>query len=173
MEHCSFRGGSHRRSGCHCPASLGESVTVLVRPERLAVIRKLVSGPSVRRHHSFRRTSQPRSQIRLTCSGSHQDLSTQAAFASVQSLPRWVVPLLNGVDHVDVLRAHFGRRSCAAATIAVEARALPQDGFIQIVVISPGALGAGPGESIARYATRIHMQVHPEEQNLLWSKLCS
>src|SRR5207245_8437310 len=33
----------------------------------------------------------------------------KAALQAVQSLPRYVVPLLNGVDHVEVLRTHFGR----------------------------------------------------------------
>jgi len=37
----------------------------------------------------------------------NKDLQLETALQAVQSLPRCIVPLLNGVDHVEVLRAHF------------------------------------------------------------------
>jgi len=49
----------------------------------------------------------------------------------VQSLPRCIVPLLNGVDHVEVLRAHFGRDRVLPATIAVEAEKIAPGRFVQ------------------------------------------
>jgi 2-dehydropantoate 2-reductase len=45
----------------------------------------------------------------------------KTALQAVQSLPRCIVPLLNGVDHIEFLRAHFGRHRVLPATIAVEA----------------------------------------------------
>ena len=49
----------------------------------------------------------------------------------MQSLPRCIVPLLNGVDHVEVLRAHFGRDRVLPATIAVEAEKIAPGRFVQ------------------------------------------
>src|SRR2546429_7266999 len=84
-------------------ASLGEGVTVLVRPERL---------PGYPANLSVER-------------------QLKTALQAVQSLPRCIVPLLNGVDHVEVLRAHFGRDRVLPATIAVEAERIAPGRFVQ------------------------------------------
>ena len=45
----------------------------------------------------------------------------EEALASVDCVPRMTIPLLNGVDHIAVLRARFGHDHVVPATIAVEA----------------------------------------------------
>jgi 2-dehydropantoate 2-reductase len=53
------------------------------------------------------------------------------ALQSVRCVPRCVVPLLNGVDHVEVLRRPFGRNRVVRGTIAVEAENIAPGNFVQ------------------------------------------
>jgi 2-dehydropantoate 2-reductase len=55
----------------------------------------------------------------------------ETALEVVRTLPGCVVPLLNGVDHVAVLRARFGREHVVPGTIAVEAEKIAPGRFIQ------------------------------------------
>jgi len=48
-------------------------------------------------------------------------ISTASCARNCKQSPRHVVPLSNGVDHVEVLRKRFGKESVIPATIAVEA----------------------------------------------------
>ena len=57
------------------------------------------------------------------------------ALARVQATPALVVPLLNGLEHLDVLRARFGAERVAAAVIRIESDR-PSAGVI--VQTSPG-----------------------------------
>jgi 2-dehydropantoate 2-reductase len=53
----------------------------------------------------------------------------RTALERVRGRPRLVLPLLNGLDHIPVLRAHFGEESVVAGTIRVEADR-PRSGFV-------------------------------------------
>ncbi len=74
----------------------------------------------------------------------------QTALQAVQSLPRCIVPLLNGVDHVEILRARFGRDRVLPATIAVEAeklspgRFVPRSPFVNLNLALGGEQVLGP-----------------------------
>jgi len=54
-----------------------------------------------------------------------------------------IIPLLNGIDHVDLLRVRFGHDAVVPATIAVEARACCRwSDRAAFSICSPGALNA-------------------------------
>jgi len=80
-----------------------------------------------------------------------------------------VVPLLNGVDHVDVLRGSYPR--VAAATIQVESERVPplrvrqRSPFLRIDIA-----GAEPVAEAVRSAG-IECVTHADERTLLWQKL--
>lgn len=91
--------------------------------------------------------------------------------------PRLVVPLLNGVDHMAVLRERFGTDVVRAAVIRV-ASDRPRTG--EIVHTSPGVRCdvAGPEEGLvaglAGVLRRVGFEVRTgaSEADVLWGKLC-
>ncbi len=100
----------------------------------------------------------------------------EAALEVVDAMPAIVVPLLNGVDHIQVLRSRFGHDRVVPATIAVEAERTDAGHFVQR---SPARLAiAASGEAMLK-ATVAGLQnlgfvCHfvANEHTLLWSKLC-
>ena len=101
----------------------------------------------------------------------------QSALEAVQLSPGCVVPLLNGVDHIAVLRTRFGRERVVPATIAVEAERIAPGRFIQRSPFVRLNL-AGSGEpllgAIVGQLGNLGFTCHfvPNEQTLLWGKLC-
>jgi 2-dehydropantoate 2-reductase len=93
------------------------------------------------------------------------------------SLPGCVVPLLNGVDHIGMLRARFGDDRVVPATIAVEAERISPGRFVQrspvirfnLAVSGEPLLGAIIGQ-LGNLG--FVCQFIPNEQTLLWGKLC-
>jgi 2-dehydropantoate 2-reductase len=84
-------------------ASLGEDVTVLVRPERL---RGYPTNLSLERPSGIV-TAPAKVAVALASPVDVLWIATKTyqlktALEAVQSLPRYIVPLLNGVDHVEV-----------------------------------------------------------------------
>jgi ketopantoate reductase len=113
-------------------ASLGEDVTVLVRPEKLP---GYPTNLSVERP-SGAITAPAQAAATLTKPVDVLWIATKTyqlktALRAVQSLPLCIVPLVNGVDHVEVLRAHFGRDRVLPAAIAVEAERVGPGRFVQ------------------------------------------
>src|SRR5438876_2587369 len=101
-------------------ASIGEVVTVLVRPERLPnypanLSAERPSGTITAPTKVVATLANPVEVLWIAT----KTYQLNTALESVQSLPRNVVPLLNGVDHAEVLRARFGRDRVLPATIAV------------------------------------------------------
>jgi 2-dehydropantoate 2-reductase len=106
----------------------------------------------------------------------------ETALAAVQSLPRCVVPLLNGVDHVEMLRAHFGHDRIGddrvlPATIAVEAEKLAPGRFLQRSPFVNLNLAASGEPLLGTIVARLRdlgftCRFIQNEQTLLWSKLC-
>ena len=89
--------------------SLGEDVILIVRSEKLA---DYPHSLTLERPSSTI-TAPAKVAARLTEFADVLWISTktyqlEAALAAVESVPGIVVPLLNGVDHVAVLRARFG-----------------------------------------------------------------
>jgi 2-dehydropantoate 2-reductase len=159
-------------------ASLGEEVTVVVRPG------KLVSYPAnlLLERPSGSITAPVKAVAALTGAVDVLWIATktyqlQTALEAVQLSPGCVVPLLNGVDHVAVLRARFGSARVAPATIAVEAERIAPGRFIQRSPFVRFNLAASLqplwGGIIGQLGNLgFACQFIANEQTLLWGKLC-
>ncbi|MGA2352891.1 MAG: 2-dehydropantoate 2-reductase [Terriglobales bacterium] len=161
-------------------ASLGEEVTVVVRPEKLAsypadltLERPSGSASITAPAKSVSSLTEPVDVLWIAT----KTYQLETALQTVQASPRCVMPLLNGVDHVAALRARFGNERVVPATIAVEAEKLAPGRFIQrspfvrLNLASSGEALLGP---IVRQFTNLGFtcQFIANEQTLLWSKLC-
>jgi len=88
-----------------------------------------------------------------------------------------IIPLLNGIDHVDLLRSRFGHDRVVPATIAVESERIAPAG--QIVQRSPFArlaLSMTGQRRLAGVADRLRhagftCEFQADEKTMLWSKL--
>jgi 2-dehydropantoate 2-reductase len=103
----------------------------------------------------------------------------EAALARVHVTPRLVLPLLNGLDHLDQLRDRFGADRVAAGVIRIESDR-PAPGVI--VQTSPScridmATGRAALEpELASLAARLEtagipVRVQDDERRVMWSKL--
>jgi 2-dehydropantoate 2-reductase len=100
------------------------------------------------------------------------------ALDRVQTPPALVVPLLNGLEHLEVLRARFGAQRVAAAVIRIESDR-PSAGVI--VQSSPGVrvdMAGPPGRADALEAAAvllrgagIEARIGDSEARVMWSKL--
>jgi 2-dehydropantoate 2-reductase len=103
----------------------------------------------------------------------------EAALERIHVAPALVVPLLNGLDHVQRLRQHFAAESVAAATIRIEAdrpargRIVHTSPFLRVEVASRYAAAAAALERVATMlqAAEIPAQLGASEPQILWSKL--
>jgi 2-dehydropantoate 2-reductase len=178
MEHAVLGAGAIGGLVGTAVASLGEGVTVLVRPERL---------PGYPANLSLERPSgavTAPAKVATTLSNSVDVLwiatktyQLKTALQAVQSLPRYIVPLLNGVDHVEVLRGHFGRDRVLPATIAVEAEKIAPGRFVQRSPFVNLNLAASGEQVLGAIVARLRdleftCRFIQNEQTLLWSKLC-
>lgn len=159
-------------------ASLGESVTLIVRPERL---------PGYPAELSLERpsgaiTAPAKAAVTLSSPVDVLWIATktyqlQTALQAVQAVPRFIVPLLNGIDHVEILRAQFGRDSVLPATIGVEAERIAPGRFVQRSPFVNLNLASSGEELLGALVARLRdigftCKFIPNEQTLLWSKLC-
>jgi 2-dehydropantoate 2-reductase len=159
-------------------SSLGEDVTVVVRPEKLA------SYPA---NLTLERPTAPLSAPAKAIATltelvdvlwiATKTYQLQAALEAVQVSPRCVIPLLNGVDHVAVLRARFGQERVVPGTIAVEAERAAPGRFIQrspVVRLNLAASGEPLLGAIIGQLGNLGFACRfiPNEQTLLWGKLC-
>ena len=159
-------------------SSLGEDVTVVVRPETLPsypanLTLERQSGTLTAPAKAVATLSEPVDVLWI----STKTYQLNSALNSVQSSPGCVLPLLNGVDHVAALRRRFGPKRVIAATIAVEAEKLGPGRFIQrspFVRLNLASSGEGIwGAIVAKLANvGFTCQFIQNEQTLLWSKLC-
>jgi 2-dehydropantoate 2-reductase len=102
-----------------------------------------------------------------------------AALNRVQAPPRLVVPLLNGLDHIALLRDRFGPGAVAAASIRIEAHR-PEAGVIvqtsPFLRIDLAADDPAMRPAIERFAATLQAagipaEIGPSEAQILWSKL--
>src|SRR5208337_4573482 len=160
-------------------SSLGEDVTVVVRPEKLpshpgnlVLERVSVSGSLTAPAKAVATLTEP-VDVLWIATKTYQLLT---ALDAVQVLPGCVVPLLNGVDHVAVLRARFGREHVVPGTIAVEAERIAAGRFIQRSPIVRFNLAASLEPLLGPIVARLgdfgfNCQFIANEQSLLWGKL--
>jgi 2-dehydropantoate 2-reductase len=159
-------------------ASLGERVTVLVRPERLLgypanLSLERPSGTITAPAKVATTLSSPVDVLWIAT----KTYQLKTALQAVQSLPSSIVPLLNGVDHVELLRADFGRDRVLPATIAVEAEKIAPGRFVQRSPFVNLNLAASGEQVLGAIVARLRdleftCRFIQNEQTLLWSKLC-
>jgi len=157
---------------------LGEDVTLVVRPAKLANFPRQLTLDQP--NGSITTEAHPVS--RLTGSVDVLWVATKtyqldAALESVAGEAGIVVQLLNGVDHVAVLRARFGDRAVVPATIAVEADRLDdghyaQRGLVRLSVVASGQSVLGPLLNNLQERLGFVCRFVENEQTLLWTKLC-
>jgi len=159
-------------------ASFGEGVTVVVRPERLPGYPATLSVErptgTITAPAKVAATLPNPVDVLWIATKTYQ-LTT--ALEAVQSMPRYVVPLLNGVDHVELLRARFDNDRVLPATIAVEAEKIAPGRFVQrSPFVNLNLVGSGEqvlGAIVARLGDlQFTCRFIENEQTLLWSKLC-
>ena len=88
-----------------------------------------------------------------------------------------IVPLLNGVDHVVALRARYGNERVVPGTIAVEAESAAPGRFIQRSPVVRLNLATSGEPLLGTIVGRLGnlgfaCRFIPNEQTLLWGKLC-
>ena len=158
--------------------SLGEDITVIVRPEKLAgypgtLSLERSSGTITAPAKAVARLTQPVDVLWIAT----KTYQLQAALDAVESAPNTVVPLLNGVDHVAALRSRYGHDHVVPATIAVEAERLAPGRFLQRSPFVRLNLAASAGPLLGAIVVRLTnlgftCQLILNEQTLLWGKLC-
>jgi 2-dehydropantoate 2-reductase len=103
----------------------------------------------------------------------------EVALERIDSDPELVVPLLNGLDHMRVLRMRFGSGRVAAGTIRVEAHRPAAGHVIQTspmlrveLASDDPIIGAKlPGLAAALDRAGVPVEIGPSEAQILWSKL--
>ncbi len=102
----------------------------------------------------------------------------EAALARVQAQPRLVVPLLNGLDHLAVLRARFGPAAVAASIRIESDRPRPgvivqTSAFLRIDLASDDPRRRPMLAALAEQleAARVPARVLDSEAQVIWSKL--
>jgi 2-dehydropantoate 2-reductase len=159
-------------------ASLGEEVTVLVRAENLSsypanLSLERPSGPLTASAKAAVVLTEPVDVLWIAT----KTYQLHSALEKVKLSPRCLVPLLNGIDHVAVLRAHFQEEQVVPGTIAVEAEKLAAGRFIQrspFVRLNLASSGEPLLGAVIAQLVKLEFSCRfiPNEQTLLWGKLC-
>lgn len=165
-------------------ANAGHAVTLLVRPgrrdlypERIRVLSELLGNFEA----PVRVVDRLDEQVDVVWIA----VKAPALESALDTIPPEVlvdvvlVPLLNGVDHIQLLRARYGGESVLPGTIRVEAeRAEPGrvkhlSAFAD-VQISPNPATRGRAESLCDELrdAGLGCEVRDDETTMLWSKLC-
>jgi 2-dehydropantoate 2-reductase len=156
--------------------SLGEDVTVIVRPDKLSTYPKMLtlerpSGTVTAPAHAVTDLGDAVDVLWIAT----RTFQLQAALDHVRAVPTHIVPLLNGVDHIAVLRSRYGHDRVIPATIAVEAERLAPGRFVQRSPVQLNvASSAEPflGGVISRLCDlAFTCEFVENEKTLLWRKL--
>ncbi len=156
-------------------------VTVLARAETVAAIER--DGITVESVVLGNFTARPRAVERMSREVevlvvATKAMTLRAAIERMDAPPGFVVPLLNGLDHVALLRERFGERA-VAGTIRVESdrpepgRIVQTSPFLRVELASDTPDVAARLEPFAELLSRsgIPTTVGSSEAQVLWSKL--
>lgn len=129
-------------------------------------------------------TARPRAQDTLAAPPAVLIVATKAsgldaALERIATAPQLVVPLLNGLDHMAVLRERFGPRHTAAGSIRIESdRPAPgvivqTSKFLRVDLAADHPIPHALLEPLAERlrAAGIPVRIGPNEAQILWSKL--
>ena len=163
-------------------ARAGEKVVVVAQEPTAAKINSDGLAVESVRLGSF--TARPPARASLDAEGTTLIVATKAAgltasLERIVGLPQLVVPLLNGLDHMEVLRARFGPGRVAAGTIRIESDR-PSPGvivqtspFLRVDLAADDASLRPRLEVLAARLERAEVpaRVEDSEKQILWSKL--
>jgi len=161
-------------------AHQGEQVTLLLRPESLAqhpgYLR--LEGPTGNFEAPVRIDAELREPVDVlwvTVKAYQLVAALQAVLRNGSSIGT-IVPLLNGIDHVTLLRSGFDPKGVVPGTIAVESERVAPGHIIQRSPFARLALSAigerqlkGVAERLRRAGLSCEFQT--DEKTMLWSKL--
>jgi 2-dehydropantoate 2-reductase len=163
-------------------ARAGEETVIVAREETAEIIGR--AGVSVSSVRLGEFVAHPRAASSLTAAPDALIVATKAtglaaALGLIEAEPALVVPLLNGIDHMALLRSRFGAGTVAAGVIRIESDR-PQPG--RIVQTSPSVRvdlatdDAALAPAVQRLAAaldraEVPVQIGPSEAQVLWSKL--
>jgi 2-dehydropantoate 2-reductase len=163
-------------------ARAGEDVVVVAREETARLIAE--NGLQVRSVRLGDFTAHPTAAAKVSEPPDVLIVATKAigldsALARVKSEPGLVIPLLNGLDHLPLLRRHFAADSVAAGTIRIESdrpapgKIVQTSPFLRIDLAADESdlhrRLAGPAERLER--AEIPVRIGPSEAQILWTKL--
>jgi 2-dehydropantoate 2-reductase len=161
-----------------CLAHIGESITLVVRPETLTVHppRLQLESPfgNWTEDANWAASVPPCDVLWLTIKATQLD-SALRSITNVGQI-RSVVPLLNGLDHLDVLRSKFGADRVIPATIAGEFERLSVSHFVHRTPFAVLKISARGGELLQPVTDRLQRlgitcNFIDDEPTLMWSKL--
>jgi 2-dehydropantoate 2-reductase len=161
-----------------CLARCGDSVTMVVRPESLANYPKHIQLESAFGNFTvpvaLASTVPAADVLWITVKATQLD-SALASFTNADSVGT-IVPLLNGIDHLEMLRARYGPARLIAATIAVETeRVAPghivhRTPFARLNIASAGRNRLGTTvEALQKIG--FECRFIDDEATLMWSKI--
>ena len=161
-----------------CLAHSGDSVTMVVRPESLAKYPEQLQLESAFGNFTVAvalASIVPAADVLWITVKATQLDSALASFTNGDSVGA-IVPLLNGIDHLSLLRARYGASRVIAATIAVETeRVAPghivhRSPFARLNVSSAGRNQlATPVAALQKLGFECHFI--DDEATLMWSKI--
>jgi len=161
-----------------CLARSGASVTMVVRPESLAHYPEQLQLESAFGNFTVpvsRAAEVPPADVLWIAVKATQLAAALTSFTKPESVSA-IVPLLNGVDHLALLRARYGGERVIAATIAVESeRVSPghivhRSPFANLNMSSTGRTLLGPTlDELQKMGFACRFIDH--EPTLMWSKL--
>lgn len=163
-------------------ARAGEDVTVVAREPTAEVIKRHGIDVSSALLGDF--TARPRATAKLVepveiLIVATKSMGLDAALTRIRAGADVVVPLLNGLDHMDLLRHRFGARRVAAGTIRIEsdrpriAAVLQSSPAVRVELATDGIQLADALRWLAATLgmAGIPAQVGESEAQILWSKL--
>ena len=163
-------------------ARAGEDVTVVARPQTAQLIdRRGISVDSVR-FGKF--SARPAATAELGTPVTFLLVATKAttldgALRRIETQPQLVVPLLNGLDHMALLRERFGNERVAAGSIRIEADR-PEPGLVvhsspflrvDLATDDPALAPAVTELRALLERAQVPAQIGASEAQVLWSKL--
>jgi 2-dehydropantoate 2-reductase len=163
-------------------AHAGEDVVVVARGETADVIARdgidvhsVRLGDFIARPAAVPTLDQPAAVLIVATKA----VGLDAALERIESVPGLVVPLLNGLDHMERLRERFGPGRVAAGSIRIEAtrpetgRIIQTSQFLRVDLATDDAALAPALEVLAQTlaGAEVPAEIGPSEAQILWSKL--
>lgn len=163
-------------------ARAGKQVVVIARPETVELITR--DGIDVQSERLGNFVGHPDARAELSSRADFLLVATKAtaldaALERIVTEPQMVVPLLNGFDHLALLRERFGPAHVAAGSIRIEAdrpepgRIVQSSPFLRVdLAADDPALHPALAELQQLFIdAQVPAQIGPSEAQVMWAKL--